>query len=307
MWETHVLQRLTHPHISKLRDVIDLVDATYIVMERVDGPELSDFIASEPGGRLRPETACRFFAQLLSALRHAHAIGFLHCDIKPANIRLTHDCRDAVLTDWGFARQVGSAPCNASLFGTPAYAPPEQLTGYCPEAVVGGTRKLCPAADVWALGATLHEMLVGQPPFRGETFDQLVRSAIQLNYATPFPDDVPAEAREVVLSMLQVSPCDRLNLQELCASTWVVRAGYLPAEQLADGQVGISCEPCDDDDDPKVHGRGLWGGRVRGACYTWRATLLRLFYGSLVIGAVLSHLTGSGGADAASAFELADG
>jgi len=262
MWETHVLQQLAHAHISKLRDVISLVDATYIVMERVDGPELHDYIRAQPDGRLPPTVACRFLCQMLSALRHAHAHGVLHCDIKPANIRLSADCTHAVLTDWGFARQVGSAPCNASHFGTPAYAPPEQLTGYCPEAVVGGTRKLCPAADIWALGATLHEMLVGCPPFRGDTFDQLVRNAIQLSYAAPFPHDVPAEARELVLGMLQVSPCDRLDLNELCASAWVCRSGHLPTEGgegLPEGTVGIACAPSDDSDDPKVHGRGRWG------------------------------------------------
>ena len=55
--------------VSKLRDVIELVDATYIVMERVDGPELGDYIASFPEGRLPPSVACRYFCQMLSALR----------------------------------------------------------------------------------------------------------------------------------------------------------------------------------------------------------------------------------------------
>jgi len=290
MWEMHVLQQLHHPHIVKVRDVIDLVDATYIVMERVDGPELGDHIAGQSRGRLPPESACRIFVQMLAALNSAHSTGFLHCDIKPANIRLTQTCDFAVLTDWGLSKQIGSSPCHASMCGTPAYAPPEQLTGYCPDGIVGGQRKLCPAADIWSLGATLHEMLTGVPPFRGETFDELVRNVISLRYYTAFPDDVPAAAVELVHSMLQVCPSDRATLPELIASEWVGRCGSLPPCLLDQVRLGIQCEPCETDaDDPKVHGP-FWK-RVR-----WKEYGLRLFYLSLCVGAVGSHLYGGGGA-----------
>ena len=69
-------------------DVIDVVDATYIVMERIDGPELTDFICMQPHCRVESSIACVFFCHILSALRHAHARGFLHCDVKPSNVRL---------------------------------------------------------------------------------------------------------------------------------------------------------------------------------------------------------------------------
>ena len=66
---------------------------------------------------------------------------------------------------------------------------------------------------------------------------------------------MPTEARELVLDMLQVSPCDRLTFKELCASPWVVRSGLLPQEAPGDVEVGAACRECDDDD-PKLHGRG---------------------------------------------------
>mmetsp|Transcript_17368 Transcript_17368/g.43660 ORF Transcript_17368/g.43660 Transcript_17368/m.43660 type:complete len:596 (-) Transcript_17368:499-2286(-) len=285
MWETHVLQQLNHKNISKLRDMIDLVDATYIVMERVDGPELGDYIAMQNEGRLHHVVACRVFSQLLAALRHAHKSGFLHCDIKPANIRLTYDFKEAVLTDWGFSRQVGSAPCNASMFGTPAYAPPEQLTGYCPDGISGGTRKLCAAADVWALGATLHEMLTGYTPFKGDTFDQLVRNVINLNYSASFADDVPREARDVVLGMLQVNPCDRLTINELISCDWVTRFGVLEREARPEEDLDKKFA----DDDPKLHGRGMWRMRLYNTLSVWRGTMLKLLYASIIVGAILLH------------------
>ena len=114
MWELHVLRQLSDPHIVRVRDVIELVDATYIVMERVDGPELGEYIDSQPEGRLPAPVAARFFGQLLCALRHAHRRGFLHCDVKPENIRLNLACDRVVLTDWGFARRMGDAPCRSS-------------------------------------------------------------------------------------------------------------------------------------------------------------------------------------------------
>jgi len=284
MWELHVLQQLNHPHIVKVHDVIELVDATYIVMERVDGPELGDFISRHPGGRLPPECACRIFSQLLSSLQHAHAAGYLHCDIKPANIRLSSDCDFAVLTDWGFARQLGSSPCSASLFGSPAYAPPEQLTGYCPDGISGGQRKLCAAADVWSLGATLHEMLVGCAPFGGESFDALVRNVIHLNYLQSFPEDVPTEAVELVHSMLQVGPVDRATVHELCSSKWVSSSGFLPEQQLPSDQIGIMCDDCEDD--PKVHSTP-WRQRLQ----TLRPRFMLVFYASVCAYAVAMYAT----------------
>ena len=127
-----------------------VVDATYIIMQRVDGPELTEFLLSQPDGRLPPQCACTFFAHLLSALRHAHRHGFLHCDVKPDNVRLNKACDHAVLTDWGYARTPGERS-DRFFCGTPAYASPEQLTGYSPDSVTG-RRKLCPATDIWSLG-----------------------------------------------------------------------------------------------------------------------------------------------------------
>jgi serine/threonine protein kinase len=132
MWEVHVLQKLHHEHIVRVMDVIEVVDATYIIMERVDGPELTDFIRMHESGRLPSSVARPLLVRIVLALRHAHQNGFLHCDVKPDNIRMNRECDCAILTDWGFAREPGCRPENY-MCGTPQYASPEQLTGYCPD------------------------------------------------------------------------------------------------------------------------------------------------------------------------------
>ena len=104
----------------RLLDCVDVVDATYIVMERVDGPDLIVYMERFPLSRLPPAEAQRFFAQLLTALAHAHSRGFLHCDVKPLNIRLSAACDHAVLTDWGLSYRIGDVAHFTS--GTPAYA-----------------------------------------------------------------------------------------------------------------------------------------------------------------------------------------
>ena len=108
--QVHVLQQLNHRHIVRVMDVIEVVDATYIIMERVDGPELTEYIALQPERRLRSDLARQLLCHVLSALHHAHAHGFVHCDIKPDNIRLSKERNHAVLTDWGYARKPGMRP-----------------------------------------------------------------------------------------------------------------------------------------------------------------------------------------------------
>ena len=95
-------------------------------------------------------------AHLVFEPSHGQRHGFLHCDVKPDNVRLNKACTHAVLTDWGYARRPGSRS-EHYMCGTPAYASPEQLTGYSPDSITG-QRQLTGATDVWSLGVLLFEV-----------------------------------------------------------------------------------------------------------------------------------------------------
>lgn len=303
MWEVHVLQQLHHQNIVRVMDVIEVVDATYIIMERVDGPELTEYLLSFPECRLALDKARVIFCHVLSALRHAHRNGFLHCDVKPDNVRLNKACDHAVLTDWGYARTPGMRP-ETYMCGTPAYASPEQLTGYSPDSVTG-RRMLCAATDVWSLGVTFFVMVCGHLPFYSDDHETLVRLVLSTRYQVA--DCVCREDAELIQSMLQLAPQDRASIDELCALPFLVATNALePPEsprsprlgplgmspigswslegRVEMGVAGVQCAECvDGPEDTSV----AWHERRP----LLRKALWMLLYSSLCAMAVWAHLS----------------
>lgn len=293
MWEVHVLRCLNgHPNIVQLCDVVELADAVvYVVMSRIEGPDLQDYIRQQPSGVLAERVGRRLTRHMVSGLRHAHARGFIHCDLKPENVRLRvpddWDPSDstavtAVLVDWGLARKVDAQSSQLTM-GTALYASPEQLTGYNADNAWGRSR-LGPPADVWALGATLFEMLSGRPPFGGASHEELVANVLALNYH--LPDVLSVAARQMIDAMLQVIPSDRASLIELADDTWMTAdEGPMPPE------LPSSSFEVDDDDELKAPPTS----RARRAA--WCALYTALALGALWLG---SSVSDGGG------FELAD-
>src|SRR3954453_16601328 len=143
---------LNHPHVVSVYDAIEADDHIWLVMEYVPGHTLSQLIAQE--GRLDPARAASIGAQVADGLAAAHARGTVHRDVKPGNILVDGDV--AKISDFGIARTEGDAQLTRSglLTGTPLYFSPELARGADPS----------PAADVWALGATLYAAVEGAPP-----------------------------------------------------------------------------------------------------------------------------------------------
>lgn len=164
---------LNHPNVAAVYDVLDSEGRAYIVMEYVPGRSLADQLHHH--GPLPTDRVVQIGMQLCDALAEAHGHGIIHRDLKPANVRLTPDGRAKVL-DFGLAQrparatvaQAGEpaavaeslAASDGQIIGTPTYMAPEVLLGQA-----GDQR-----SDIYSLGVTLFELVVGRPPFEGSNF-----------------------------------------------------------------------------------------------------------------------------------------
>ena len=151
--EARAAAGLNHPNICIVHAVDAAEPAPMIVMEYIDGRQLSEMLATGP---LAADRAAALARQLASAMAAAHAQGVVHGDLKPGNIMIT-DTGMAKIMDFGLARRRSQADAAADqgprgLSGSPAYMSPEQTRGQSP----------CPASDVFALGLILYEMATGR-------------------------------------------------------------------------------------------------------------------------------------------------
>jgi hypothetical protein len=158
--EGEAIARLQHPNIVQVYEVGQHEGKPFFSLEFCGGGTLERKFA---GQALPPREAAALVEALAGAVQHAHEHHIVHRDLKPANVLLTEDGTPKI-TDFGLAKLVdaaGSQTCTGAVMGTPSYMAPEQADGK--------GRPVGPAADVYALGVILYELLTGQPPFRAPT------------------------------------------------------------------------------------------------------------------------------------------
>jgi len=201
--EIETTANLQHPHILALFDSGETGGFLYYVMPYVEGESLRQRLDRER--QLPVDEAVGIATKVAGALGAAHERGVVHRDIKPANILLSKG--EPLVSDFGIALAVGAAGGGRLTetglsVGTPYYMSPEQATG---ELSVG------PAADVYALGCVLYEMLVGSPPFVAST-PQAVLGKIVTSEAPSARAErrsVPANCDAAIRKALEKVPADR--------------------------------------------------------------------------------------------------
>jgi len=198
--EARALAGMRHPNIITVYEVGEADGRLYIAMELANGPSLAQTLANRE--RLAWNQTLAILKPVCDALDYAHAQGIVHRDFKPANILLDKD-RGALLTDFGFARIMGESNVSMSLsggiLGTPAYIAPE----------VWELEVAKPAADIYALGCVVYEMLTGQMLFTGKTPMQIMRAHDQGPQWSPAPAwsaDAPAGIETVLRQALARQP-----------------------------------------------------------------------------------------------------
>ncbi len=200
--EIRLTANLQHPHILPLFDSGEAAGLLFYVMPYVEGETLRGRLDRE--GRLPIADAVRLAGEVAAALDYAHRQGIVHRDIKPENI-LLHD-GSALVADFGIALAAGTADNRITAtgisLGTPFYMSPEQALGQSDVDL---------RCDVYALGATLYEMLTGQPPFSGGTAQAVVARVITETPAPPAiaRPDIPPPVSDAVLVALRKDPATR--------------------------------------------------------------------------------------------------
>ncbi|HET9597877.1 MAG TPA: serine/threonine-protein kinase [Anaeromyxobacteraceae bacterium] len=202
--EAELARSLDHPGLVRALGAGAEEGIPYLVLEYVDGRDVSRLLAACAGRRIRlPVDFAAYVAhEVARALDHAHrlagrdgrALGLVHCDVSPSNVFVSR-AGAVKLGDFGVARLAGEAG-RRPAFGKVRYLAPEQLAG----------GPVAPRTDVFGLGATLHELLTGAPAFPGDDPDAVARHILRGERRPPSRDrpEVPPALDEVVLRALAV-------------------------------------------------------------------------------------------------------
>jgi predicted ATPase len=204
--EADALRTLNHPNIVKAFEHFEFDGDHYIVMEYVEGQDLSDLIVNR--GKLPLNRTVDIALGVADALTRAHYLRIIHRDLKPANVLLDAEGKPR-LTDFGVAIWETKARMTAVglQVGTPAYMAPEVVNGESAD----------PRADIWALGVMLYEMLSGRHPF----FDGSINHLMVNILTRPAPDiqsvrpDVPESLADLIDRMLAKDAAGRIGSARL--------------------------------------------------------------------------------------------
>jgi serine/threonine protein kinase len=179
--EAQAIAQMRHPNIVNVYDFGEHEGVPYMIIEYVPGGSLANRLSQAP---LDTATALKYLRGIAAGLDHAHGLGIVHRDVKPANVLLEKD-DTPVLADFGLAKLLQGSSLKSMTgvtTGTPAYMAPEQVTG----------SQIGPAADRYALATIAYEMLTGVIPFAGE-------GLMELLYAHVHREPTPPSARNKTL------------------------------------------------------------------------------------------------------------
>ena len=198
--EAEAVAALQHPNIVQIFEVGELENGPFCTLEYVDGGTLA---ARLKQSLLPTAEAAMSLETLARAVNYAHQKGIVHRDLKPANVLMASD-GTLKITDFGLAKRIdiedSGLTRTGAVMGTPAYMAPEQARG--------ATKEVGPAADIYALGAILYELLTGRHPFSGAT---LMETLQQVLTADPIPPSIispaiPRDLETICLKCLMKQP-----------------------------------------------------------------------------------------------------
>ncbi|KAL1918687.1 uncharacterized protein VTP21DRAFT_2709 [Calcarisporiella thermophila] len=200
-------QRLEHPNIVRLLEILTTENYIYVVTEYCPNGELFDHLIDK--GRVSERTAQRWFRQLCSAVKYCHELKVVHRDLKLENILLDADM-NLKLVDFSFSRECESRRMLDTFCGSVAYAAPEMIKG----------RKYSgPEADIWSLGVILYTLLCGYLPFDDDVEANIHAQILSLDYE--LPEFLTEESRDLISRILKIEPSERITMNQIMAHPWL--------------------------------------------------------------------------------------
>ena len=212
--EAQAIAQMRHPNILNVFDFGEYQGTPYMIVEYVPGGSLANRLN---GPQLDQASALKYLRGIASGLDHAHGLGIVHRDVKPANVLLEKD-DTPVIADFGLAKLLQGSSLKSMTgvtTGTPAYMAPEQVTG----------SHAGPPADRYSLATIAYEMLTGVIPFDGE-------GLMEVLYAQVHRDPLPPSARNPALNS-QVDAVIMRGLAKDPAARWETATVFVDALEAA--------------------------------------------------------------------------
>jgi serine/threonine protein kinase len=206
--EAITASQIGHEGIAQVTDIGTSSEGEpFLVMEYLDGQSLANRLHAS--GPLSIEDACELGSAILSPLAAAHRAGIVHRDLKPDNVFLVRQSYGEMvkLLDFGISRTQGGdsefrLTTTGLVLGTPYYMSPEQARG---------DTEITPAADLYAFGVMLYEMLAGDVPIRADNYNQLMYRVMMGDFPRPRErrPDLPEPLEQIILQAMAQAPAQR--------------------------------------------------------------------------------------------------